>query len=242
MTGKRTKDITGQRFGSLTAVRFSHVRNRMAYWEYECDCGQLHTARGNTIAHQAKHYADDPQLPSCGCVELARKTRHGYRKAKDTHPAYRAYRGMMSRCYDPGCSGYQWYGAQGVTVCGEWKDNPKAFVDWAVANGWQPGLHIDKDILCDEKGIHPHIYSPDTCQWVSAKVNVGYATNRDNYGKHPNVCLSHDAVAEILGRWFSDEEITQKDLATEYGVTPSTVKRLIDIAQGGGLTSRLRSC
>lgn len=240
MTGKRTKDITGQRFGSLVAVRFSHVKNRMAYWEYQCDCGKLHVARGNTVAYQAnKRFADDPELPSCGCVELARKTRHGYRKAKDTHPAYRTYRGMLDRCYNPSASSYQWYGAKGVTVCDEWKDNPKAFVDWAVANGWQPGLHIDKDILCNEKGIHPHVYSPDTCQWVTAKVNVGYATNRDNYGKHPNVRLSHDEVAEILGRWFSDEEIQQKELAAEYGVTPSTVKRLIDIAQGGGLTSRL---
>jgi len=238
MTGKRTKDITGQRFGSLVAVRFSHVKNRMAYWEYQCDCGNLHVARGNTVAHQAKKFADDPQLPSCGCVELARKTRHGYRKAKDTHPAYRAYRAMMDRCYNPNTSTYQWYGERGVTVCDEWKDNPKAFIDWAIANGWQPGLHIDKDVLCDEKGIHPHVYSPDTCQWVTAKVNVGYATNRDNYGKHPNVRLSHENVAEIVGRWFSNEDTQQNALAIEYGVTPSTVKRLIDIAQGDGLTSR----
>ena len=233
MTGKRTKDITGQRFGSLVAVRFSHVKSRMAYWEYQCDCGELHVARGNTVAHQAnKKFADDPQLPSCGCVELARKTRHGYRKAKDTHPAYRAYRGMMDRCYNPKTSSYQWYGAKGVTVCDEWKDNPKAFIDWAIANGWQPGLHIDKDILCDEKGIHPHVYSPDTCQWVTAGVNVGYATNRDNYGSHPNVRLSHDQVAELLGLYFTGEMTSQLELAERFEVSPPTVWRLIHIAKG----------
>ena len=232
MTGTRTKDITGNRYGSLVASRFSHVKNRMAYWEYQCDCGQLHIARSNTVAHQAKKFAADPQLPSCGCVELARKTRHGYRKAKDTHPAYRAYRGMMSRCYDPNTSSYQWYGAKGVTVCDEWKDNPKAFVDWAIANGWQPGLHIDKDLLCDAQGIHPHIYSPKTCQWVTAKVNVGYATNRDNFGEHPNVRLSHDQVAELLGMYFSGEMTSQKDLAAHFNVSPSTVWRLIHIAKG----------
>jgi hypothetical protein len=120
----------------------------------------------------------------------------------------------------------------GVTVCDEWKDNPKAFVDWAIANGWQPSLHIDKDILCDEKGIHPHVYSPDTCQWVTAKVNVGYATNRDNFGSHPNVQLSHDQVAELLGLYFSGEMPSQLELAERFEVSPSTVRRLIQIAKG----------
>jgi hypothetical protein len=231
MTGKRVKDITGQVFGSLTAIRFSHIENKMAFWEYVCKCGKSHVARANTVTYQNKRFKDDPELPSCGCVELARKTRHGYRKAKDTHPAYRAYRGMMSRCYDPGNSGYKWYGAKGVTVCDEWRDNPKAFIEWALRSGWQPGLHIDKDILCREKGISPHIYSPETCQWVTAKENVGFATNRDNFGSHPNIKLSHDEVAGLLGLFFSGKIKRQTELAELFGVAPSTVKRLIDIAR-----------
>lgn len=96
--------------------------------------------------------------------ELARKTKHGYRKAKDTHPAYRAYRGMMSRCYDTNNSAYKWYGAIGITVCDEWKNNPQAFVEWSINNGYPKDWYIDKDILCKAKGIYPHIYSPETCQ------------------------------------------------------------------------------
>ena len=232
MTGKRSKDISGQRFGSLVALELSHVENRLAYWRYHCDCGNVHTARSNTVTYTAKKHAADPQLPSCGCVELARKTRHGFRKARDTHPAYKVYRGMMDRCYNPNSPGYQWYGACGVTVCDEWRGNPKAFVEWALTSGWAPGLHIDKDILCDALAIKPHIYSPKTCQWVTAKVNVGFATNRDNYGNHPNVKLSHDHVAEILGAYFSGKVTSQKELAKAYGVAHSTVRRLIQIAQG----------
>lgn len=231
--GKRSKDITGQKFGSLTAIRFSHLgQNRLAYWEYHCKCGNVHIARANTVSHQTKT-KNDPELPSCGCVELARKTKHGYRKAKDTHPAYKAYRAMLDRCYNPNTYGYQWYGAVGVTVVAVWKNDPKAFVDWAIEAGWKPGLHIDKDILCEEKGISPHIYSPETCQWVTAKVNVGFATNRDNYGKHPNIKLSHYEVAELLDIYFSGECEIQKELAQRYAVTPSTVMRLIDLAKKG---------
>ena len=43
--GKRTKDITGMKFGSLTAIEFAYVDNRQAYWKFQCDCGNIHTAR-----------------------------------------------------------------------------------------------------------------------------------------------------------------------------------------------------
>lgn len=232
MASKWIKDIAGQRFGSLVAVEYSHTKNRMAFWKYKCDCGKEHIARANTVTHVAKK-KNDPQLPSCGCVELVRKTKHGYRKAKDTHPAYRAYRGMMDRCYNPNSAGYQWYGAVGVTVSDEWKDNPQAFVEWSIQNGWKPGFHIDKDILCEEKGITPHIYSPETCQWVSAKTNIAFATNRDNYGKHPNIKLSHLEVADLLNTYFSGKVTSFKDLAAIYGLkSSSSVIRLVQAAQG----------
>lgn len=222
-------DITGQRFGSLVAIQFAYSgKNYLSYWIYQCDCGNKHVARANTVKHQTKK--GDPELPSCGCVELARKTKHGFRKAEDTHPAYRAYRGMMNRCYNLNSSGYQWYGAVGVTVCDEWKDNPEAFVKWSIENGWSEGLHIDKDIICNAKGISPHIYSPDTCIWTTAKKNVGEATNRKNFGKHPNIKLSQAQVAEILYR-YANEDITQMELAQQYDVGRSTIWRLIKLSQ-----------
>lgn len=228
MAGKK-KDITGQTFGSLTAIAFDHMgTNHMSFWQYRCKCGNTHIARANTIAHQSRK--GDPEIPSCGCVELARKTKHGFRKANNTHPAYRAYRGMMSRCYDPNCPEYGWYGAIGVTVCDGWKGNPEAFVKWSLENGWAKGLHIDKDILSEAKGIYPHIYSPETCQWITAKKNVGFATNRSNYGKHPNVKLSQEQVDEILTAYKSGHA-KGPELARHYGVDTSTIYRLIKLAE-----------
>ena len=139
---------------------------------------------------------------------------------------------MMDRCYNPNSPAYQWYGAIGVTMHPDWKDNPVAFIEWGLANGWEPNTHIDKDILSDKLGIHPHVYGPKTCQWVSAKVNVGYATNRDNFGKHPNVRLSHKQVEEILNYYFSGEITNKSELARMYGVHCSSIRRLIRIAEG----------
>lgn len=228
----RYKDITGMTFGSLTAVRLSHINEaRLAFWLFSCKCGKDHTARANTVAYEAKK-RNDPELPSCGCVELSRKTKHGYRKASDTHPLYHLHRGILNRCYNTNYPQYIWYGEKGVTVCDEWINDPAAFIEWGMQNGWQPGMHIDKDILCEQLNIHPHVYSPETCQFVTPKVNVGFATNRANYGKHPNVRLSQESVNELLTKYFSGEETNQSELARQYGLkSPKSVSRLIKLAR-----------
>lgn len=227
----RYKDITGMTFGSLTAVRLSHIKARLAFWLFSCKCGKEHIARANTVAYVAKK-RNDPELPSCGCVELSRKTKHGYRKASDTHPLYHLHRGILNRCYNANCPQYIWYGEKGVTVCDEWVNDPAAFIKWGMQNGWQPGMHIDKDILCEQLNIHPHVYSPETCKFVPPKVNVGFATNRANYGKHPNVRLSQESVNELLTKYFSGEETNQSELARQYGLkSPKSVSRLIKLAR-----------
>lgn len=228
----RYKDITGMTFGSLTAVRLSHINKaRLAFWLFSCKCGKEHIARASTVAYEAKK-RNDPELPSCGCVELSRKTKHGYRKASDTHPLYHLHRGILNRCYNANCPQYIWYGEKGVIVCAEWVNDPAAFIEWGMQNGWQPGMHIDKDILCEQLNIHPHVYSPETCQFVSPKVNVGFATNRANYGKHPNVRLSQESVNELLTKYFSGEETNQSELARQYGLkSPKSVSRLIKLAR-----------
>lgn len=230
MDTKSKYDITGQCFGSLTAIKISHKDEKgNMFWEYQCKCGNSHIARANTIKYVAKK-RNDPEIPSCGCVELARKTKHGYRTAKNTHPLYRAYRGILDRCYNTNSPEYKWYGAKGITICDEWKENPEAFIKWSLENGWQKGLHIDKDILSKEKNIIPAIYSPDTCMWVTPQRNVSEATNRKNYGKHPNIKLSQEQVDEILNYYFSGEITNMAELARMYGLKASTsILRLIRI-------------
>lgn len=219
MSGK-VNDITGQVFGSLTAIQHTETKNGMAYWDYQCVCGNTHNARASTVKYELRK--NDPDLPSCGCIELARKTTHGYRSVKNTHPCYRAYRSMMSRCYDPNLPEYKWYGAKGVTVCEEWRGNPEAFIKWSLNNGWKPKYHIDKDM----KSGPTKIYSPDTCQWITAKENVGFATNRDNFGSHPNIKLNHSDVESIVEKRIQGRSINS--LAKEYSVVWKSIRKILD--------------
>lgn len=221
------KDITNQVFGSLTAISLSHLgKKNVAYWNYQCVCGKIHTARANTVTYEAKR-KNDPELPSCGCIELARKTKHGYRKVSKTHPLYRAFQSMRNRCHRPNTKGYEHYGAKGVTVCQEWLDDPMKFIQWSLDNNWKEGYEIDKDILSDKLGIHPHMYSPQTCMWIEPSINNSYSSNRDNYGRHKNIKLSHEDVNEIRRLYYSGEITNKSELARMYGVVSSSIHRLL---------------
>ena len=94
-----------------------------------------------------------------------------------THPAYRIWAGIKKRCYNSNDPTYADYGALGVIMCPEWKDNPEAFILWALKNGWEKGLQIDKDIIAAKIGIPPLLYSPETCLVVTRKENCNQRRN-----------------------------------------------------------------
>jgi hypothetical protein len=79
---------------------------------------------------------------------------------------------MMDRCYKSRSDNYKWYGGAGVIVCDEWKTDFIAFYRWAISNGWEKGLQLDKDIKGSGK-----IYSPDTCMFVTGDENMRKRTD-----------------------------------------------------------------
>lgn len=93
------------------------------------------------------------------------------------------YYNMLRRCYDPECSKYSYYGGRKIKVCSDWLSNigKIEFIKWAVSNGYQYGLTIDRI------DTNKH-YTPDNCRWVSKTINCRH-TSRTK--------LSLDAVTKI---------------------------------------------
>jgi len=54
------KDITGQRFGKLTAIEYVEYHTGQAFWRCKCDCGNECVIGRNRIKAV--------QVPSCGCA------------------------------------------------------------------------------------------------------------------------------------------------------------------------------
>lgn len=160
----------GDKFNKLTAIGpefrirklFNGQRKKdgIAYAAvYKCDCG-------NTTC-QIRFDVLSGKVKSCGCHRIAIGVEHGKmrRRHGDTgKPLHNLWHLIKIRCLDPGQENYKDYGGRGITVCQEWRDSYEAFRDWALANGYQTGLQIDRR---DNNGN----YEPDNCHFVTCKEN-----------------------------------------------------------------------
>ena len=229
------KDISGQVFGSLTAIEPTNSLNTSGsiVWKFKCACGNDYLAAGAAIKAASKQ-SENPVIPSCGCqksdiaAKTAKKnlTTHGYTNSDSIGNAlYKVRLTMIARCYNPNNKQYPSYGGKGVTVCKEWLDSPESFVNWCLANNWKPGMQIDKDIIGDSKE-----YSPTKCKIVTQLENNHFAHSREtSYGKNKSIKLSKEEVDRILSM-YSEGTYSQYDLSKIFNVTRSAIQRLVNTA------------
>lgn len=81
---------------------------------------------------------------------------------------YKAWQGMKSRCNNPNDKDYKHYGGRGITVCEEWVNDSMCFINWALENGYNDNLSIDR---IDVNGN----YEPNNCRWADT---ITQARNR----------------------------------------------------------------
>lgn len=78
---------------------------------------------------------------------------------------YGIWQNMKKRCYNQEIPSYKNYGGRGITICKEWINDIKCFYDWAINNGYNDNLTIDR---INNNGN----YEPSNCRWVTAKVQA----------------------------------------------------------------------
>ena len=190
-------NLTGKRFGKLVAIKTAGKTKNGAYlWQCKCDCGNEIIANvGNLKNGHTK---------SCGCLRVDRCktnfTKHGLEHTR----LYGIWSDMRLRCYDEKNIAYHRYGGRGITICDEWKNDVKAFYDWATANGYKDSLTIDR---INNDGN----YCPENCRWATVKEQ---ASNRRS-----NILVTHNGKTQTMKKWANE-------VGTPYKVVWARMQKL----------------
>ncbi len=147
------KDITGQKFSRLTAIRFTgESKSSGRVWECVCDCG-------NTVEVPIGKL-NSGHTKSCGCQKIEstikRSTKHGYAKRGHQNKAWSIWAGMRKRCFNPKSVGYDNYGGRGITICERWEKFENFIEDMGECPEDYSIERIDVN-----KG-----YEPNNCKWI----------------------------------------------------------------------------
>lgn len=197
------KNIAGMRFGRLVAENVHHSVGHRRFWYCRCDCGSHAVVRQDQLTTQ--------KTKSCGCVldesriknlskGRSKKGRKDRKRRINGHNAnwnplkhqqprlYRIWQSMKSRCCYEKNKCYSSYGGRGISVCDEWLRSFNAFAEWAITNGYEDHLSIDR---IDVDGN----YHPDNCRWITMaeqQKNKRKAPRQNDEGH----CRSDDANIE----------------------------------------------
>lgn len=194
------KDIVGMKFGRLTVIKLAYTKRAskiLYYYLCKCDCGNEHIVLKSSLLNGLTR--------SCGCYNTEIRAEKFRQRAKhhmtDTR-LHRIWEKMKGRCYCKTNPSYKNYGARGIAICDEWKNDFKTFYNWSINNGYQDDLSIDRINVNSN-------YEPNNCRWVNQKTQQ---RNRRN-----NKLITYNNETHCLFEW-----------AEIYGINPKLLsQRLI---------------
>ena len=189
----KTQELEGRIFGRYKVESVSHFKYGVYYYNCTCSCGNRKVVSGLSLVKGVSK--------SCGCLsrELSkeRNITHGMTNAR----LYKIYLKMKSRCYKKTDYHYKWYGARGITICDKWLQDFNAFSEWALQNGYNDSLSIDR--IDNNKN-----YEPNNCRWVDCKTQCR--------NRRSNVLFTYRGETKTLVEWSEIKGISYDKLQQRY--------------------------
>ena len=151
------KDITGKRFGQLTALRPNYKDPNTGWrWVFQCTCGNEIDAAPGYLSKRVQ----DGHNPSCGCD---RKAPRRFAEHITNHPLYPYWARMVDACSNPKHPQFNECRAYKIKVCDAWRRSPETFIE-DMAPHFDPTLSNPRFVRL----IRHKDYEPGNVAWLTA--------------------------------------------------------------------------
>ena len=131
---------------------------------------------------------------------------------KSNTKLYKVWNSMKQRCFNKNDKFYFCYGGRGITVCEEWINSFQSFYNWAINNGYQEKLSIDR------RNVNGN-YEPNNCRWVDNKTQQRNRRDRKKVlfnGKEKTLAeISEETGIAIKTLWERNKRGVQLDGNTD---------------------------
>ena len=204
------QDLSGNVYGRLTVLSFSHKKARKSYFNCQCSCGKVIVARGDMLKLG--------NTKSCGCY-------HKDQITKGTEQdRFWAYVDKSADCWEWTASkSPNGYGQFSATIGGRLR-NMRAH---RLAYIWS-GKHLDDaDLLCHTCD-NPSCVNPDHLFVGTHQDNMADKVEKDRQAKGESIgvsVLTEDQVHEIRRRFKAGE--SGSNIADKFGVSKQCVYGIV---------------
>lgn len=206
----KTLDLTGQKFGRLTVIEQIGIsKDGQKTYKCKCECGtEKIITSGNLRRGHTK---------SCGCLNSEKIIKRNKERAKHNGCGTRLYNiwlDMKARCKNNKSINWHLYGGRGITICEEWENDFSVFCDWALKNGYNDNLQLDR---INNDGN----YEPSNCKWSTRSeqgnnrrtckyVTINGITKTVSQWCEETGVLRHTAYTRIRKGWSPEKAVTEK--------------------------------
>jgi len=156
----KRRDITGQIFGRLTAIKFAKIDDKKkTVWFFKCSCNP------KKIVEKSLNNVIQGVTKSCGCLGIEQYRINGHLRLRHGMSRSRPYNILMAikkRCTNKKHPYYKNYGGRGISFDPRWKK---------FENFWEDMKETYKDNLEIDRIDNNMGYSKNNCRWTTEKEN-----------------------------------------------------------------------